>query len=85
MSNKVLASTVDLMISDDYKDRFKAEYIQLKNRCEGLSRMMHAWKEDKLSFTPTCPYEIYKIQIEAMERYLDALIIRAKIEGIDLK
>lgn len=37
--NEVLAATAALMTSEDYKDRFKAEYIQLKNRYEGLKRM----------------------------------------------
>lgn len=30
--NEVLAATATLMTSENYKDRFKAEYIQLKNR-----------------------------------------------------
>lgn len=84
MTNRILKSTVDLMLSPNYRDRFIAEYIQLKNRFNGLLSMITKWHEGKLDFTPSCPYEIYKIQLEAMERYLDVLVIRAKIEGIDL-
>lgn len=32
----ILADTVDLMNSEDYRDRFVAEYIQLKIRYEKL-------------------------------------------------
>ena len=31
-----LKNTVNLMLSDDYKKRFKAEYLQLKERFERL-------------------------------------------------
>lgn len=32
-----LNETIDLMKSADYKDRFKTEYFQLKNRFDKLS------------------------------------------------
>ena len=32
-----LKDTVDLMISDDYKERFRAEYYQTKDRYNKLS------------------------------------------------
>jgi hypothetical protein len=41
--NEALAATAALMASENYKDRFKAEYIQLKNRYEGLKRMTDNW------------------------------------------
>ena len=31
-----MKKTVDMMLSDDYKERFKAEYYQLKERYERL-------------------------------------------------
>lgn len=31
-----LKDTIELMTSKDYKERFKAEYLQLKIRVEGL-------------------------------------------------
>ena len=82
--NEVLKNSVSYMLSEDYKERFKGEYMQLKNRYENLSRMLDNWDKNKLSFTPTCPREIYTIQIKGMKKYLDALIIRAKIENIEL-
>lgn len=83
--NEVLAATAALMTSEDYKDRFKAEYIQLKNRYEGLKRMTDNWDNGTLSFTPTCPRVTYNFQLRAMKEYLDILEIRAKIEGINLE
>lgn len=35
-----LKDTAKLMESGDYKDRFKAEYYQLKIRLNGLSEML---------------------------------------------
>ena len=83
--NEVLAATAALMTSENYKDRFKAEYIQLKNRYEGLKRMTDNWDNGILSFTPTCPRATYNFQLRAMKEYLDILEIRAKIEGINLE
>lgn len=74
-----------LMVSTDYKERFKAEYIQLKTRLVGLKTMLHNWDNDKLSFTPTCPRSTYDLQIEAMTKYLAVLEARAKIEDIELE
>ena len=36
-----LSETTGLMNSPDYKDRFKAEYYQLKNRVCGLDNMLN--------------------------------------------
>lgn len=83
--NEVLAATAALMTSENYKDRFKAEYIQLKNRYEGLKRMIDNWDNGTLSFIPTCPRATYNFQLRAMKDYLDILEIRAKIEGINLE
>ena len=82
--NTELQKSIQLMISEDYKDRFKAEYIQLKNRYDNLNKMIDNWDKNNLNFTPTCPREIYIMQIESMKRYLDILIIRAKLENIEL-
>ena len=82
--NEVLAATAALMASEDYKDRFKAEYLQTKNRYEGLKKMIESWDAGMLNFTPTCPRPIYNFQLRAMKDYLDTLEIRAKIEDINL-
>lgn len=82
--NPELILTAEQMASSDYKERFIAEYIQVKNRLERLEKMIKDWNAGTLSFTPTCPKEIFDFQIRAMKDYLSTLIIRAKIENIDL-
>lgn len=79
-----LHETVELMKSADYKDRFKAEYFQVKIRHDKLKAMCDKWDGGKLNFEPTCPREIYDLQLDAMKRYMDILVIRAKIENVEL-
>lgn len=73
-----------LMVSTDYKDRFKAEYIQLKTRIDNLKTMMHNWDMEQLSFIPSCPRSTYTLQLDFMTKYLAILEARAKIEDIKL-
>ena len=80
-----LKDTATLMTSKDYKERFKAEYYQVKIRYEKLLAMINKWEKGELTFTPTCPKETYNFQLRAMKEYLDILVIRAKIENIDLE
>ena len=77
-----LDCTVPLMLSDDYKERFKAEYYQLLVRYNKLTNMLDNW--DSLDFTPTCNKDIFRRQSNAMRAYLDILEERALIEKIDL-
>lgn len=84
IKNEELAKTCEGMVSPDYKERFKAEYIQLKNRYEGLIKMLKAWDNGTLSFTPTCPRDLYDVQIKGMELYLKVLAQRAKIEKVEV-
>lgn len=79
-----LKDTVALMNSEDYKDRFKAEYLQTKIRCEKLHAMLIKHEAGTLDFTPTCPIMSLRKQEIAMNEYLKTLEIRAAIEGIDL-
>ena len=53
--NPELAATAEGMVSADYKDRFVAEYVQIKNRYNGLMKMVAQWDDGSLPFTPTCP------------------------------
>lgn len=80
----LMKDTKKLMCSQDYKLRFVAEYWQLKIRYEKLERMLSMWDNEKLNFTPTCPRNIYNIQLNAMKDYLVVLKERAKLENIDL-
>ena len=79
-----LQDTIELMVSNDYKERFIAEYCQLKIRYNKLMAMLDKWDADELDFEPTCPREWYDVQIEAMEQYLDILTDRAEAEEIEL-
>lgn len=81
---KELKDTVDLMLSEDYEDRFKAEFYQLKIRYEKLKVMIDKWDNGEFDFIPTCPRDIYNKQIVFMEYYLDILADRADIERIEL-
>ena len=83
-TNATLAETATLMTSSDYKERFMAEYMQIKNRYEGLKRMVEKWDAGTLEFTPTCPRATYDFQLKAMKEYKDILEIRAKMEGVKI-
>ena len=56
---KELKETVDLMLSDDYVDRFKAEYYQLETRFIKLASMVKNW--DKLNFKPNMSKIFYML------------------------
>ena len=79
-----LKDTIALMESKDYKDRFKAEYFQLKIRYEKLNRMLEKWRNGELDFEPTCPYKMFEEQLNVMWKYSCVLGMRAQLEGIDL-
>ena len=74
-----LRETVTMMNSRFYKDRFKAEYFQLKIRYEKLQNMIEEWDRGNLGFIPTCPKRVYKKQLKEMKNYLDTLEERAGI------
>lgn len=79
-----LSETVEMMNSADYKERFKAEYLQLKIRMKGLANMLQKYKDGTLSFKPSCSYDLLNGQLKAMKLYKDYLEERAEIENIDL-
>lgn len=79
-----LRNTINMMISEDYKERFKAEYYQLNIRIYKLEFLLDAWDNEELEYTPNCPRDLYDIQMRAMEEYRTILRARAKIENIEL-
>ena len=85
IGDKPLVDTAILMKSDDYKDRFIAEYQQLVIRYNGLKNMLNKWDRNELPFTPTCPRSTYNMQIKAMTDYIAVLEARAVMENIDLQ
>lgn len=79
-----IKDTAKLMISSDYKDRFKAEYIQTKIRYDKLYQMLAKLEAKTLDFEPNCPKKLLMEQKCYMGEYLRVLEIRAEIEGISL-
>lgn len=79
-----LKETVEMMLSDDYKERFRAEYNQLDIRCNKLRSMLKRWDSGGLNFVPAAKRDIFGKQYEAMCEYRDALAMRAHQEGIEL-
>lgn len=79
-----LKDTVEMMVSSDYKDRFKAEYAQGVIRYQKLRDMLAKWDAGELTFNPTCPRSTYNMQISAMTDYIAVLEARAVMEGIIL-
>ena len=77
-----LKDTIKLMESDDYKDRFKAEYYQVKIRKEKLQKTLDNW--EYLSFTPNSPKRYLKYQRDIMLEYMKVLEERAEKEDIKL-
>lgn len=80
-----LNETVNMMNSDDYKERFQAEYYQTKIRYEKLHRMCVKYEAGTLDFTPNCSLELLKEQKSYMGKYLNCLEVRAEIEKIYLE
>ena len=78
-----LKETVELMISDDYNDRFRAEYYQLEVRIDKLQTMLEKYKNNQLDFVPKCSYELLSKQLDAMIQYRDCLLERSIVEDID--
>jgi hypothetical protein len=69
---------------EEYKERMKLEYQQLKERYNKLHNMLIKYAAGKLEFTPTCPIELLKKQASVMGKYLCILETRAEIENIEL-
>lgn len=79
-----LKDTIELMNSEDYKKRFKAEYYQTKIRYYKLHRLIIKMEAGTCDFTPSCSLEIHKEQAKYMGMYLHILEVRAEIENIEL-
>lgn len=80
--------TVEMMLSDDYKERFKAEYYQTKIRYERLkafnTKIEAAYLVGKEGPKHDCPLELLREQQRIMGEYLHKLEVRAVIEGVTL-
>ena len=87
-NNMELKETVELMNSEDYKERFVAEYRQVKIRYEKLKNFWNKIEvETMLGKEVTkhdCPLELLREQQKYMGLYLSILEKRALIENIVL-
>ena len=79
-----LKDTIVMMTSEDFKERFKAEYYQLSLRLDALTSMLIKWENNMLDFEPKCSKEILESQVIYMKGYINILRLRAQIEEIDL-
>lgn len=79
-----LEATVPLMLNDDYRARFVAEYRQTKIRYNKLHKMLTKADAHTLDFEPSCPLDLLREQKANMGKYLYCLEVRAEIEGISL-
>lgn len=79
-----LSDTCEMMCSEDYKERFRAEYMQLVIRYNKLRIMLGDWDNGNLNFTPICPRSTYNMQVRVMTDYIAVLEARANMEGVDL-
>ena len=79
-----LKDTVEMMNSEDFKERFKAEYYQLLIRFVDLTIMLTKWENNTLDFEPKCSKETLENQVIFMQGYIGILKLRAQIEEIDL-
>lgn len=79
-----LKDTIEMMTSEDYKERFKAEFYQTKIRYDKLDSMLVKHRAGTLGFTPTCDITLLEDQLYYMNNYLTTLRVRAEIEGINL-
>ena len=79
-----LKDTIELMTSSDWKDRFKAEYLQTKIRYEKLHNLIIKREVGKHGFDTPIPFESWKTQAQHMGLYLYELEKQAAIHGIEL-
>ena len=79
-----LKDTVEMMNSEDFKERFKAEYYQLSLRLDGLTSMLIKWENNMLDFEPKCSKETLENQVIFMQGYMNILRLRAEIEEIEI-
>ncbi len=83
VSKLELKDTIEGMTSDDYKQRFIAEYLQTKIRYEKLNAFIAKCEADK-SVKHDCPLRLLERQARYMSLYLDVLFTRSFIEDVDV-
>lgn len=79
-----LKDTFAMMSSDNYQERYKGEYHELRIRGDKLEAMLEKYKAGTLPFTPSCDYELLFEQLVYMRQYQRILERRAEIEKVSL-
>lgn len=81
-----LKDTIDMMASEDYRERFRGEFCQLEIRAKKLLAFIRkcedARMEGKEEPRHDCPLSLLRAQLDAMMDYLDVLRKRALIENV---
>lgn len=80
-----LKDTVKLMLSDDWRDRLKAEWMQVCIRCRKLTEFITAAERGERKYKSDRDKFHLKKQKEAMVMYIIALEHRMKLAGIDFE
>lgn len=78
------ASTVNDMLSDDWKRRLKAEHDQVSLRLAKLNNALESADQNDTVGTPYGQFGLLQIQACAMSTYKKILEERAKLVGINL-
>lgn len=85
MGTMDLKETSKMMESEDYKERFKAEYMQTKIRFTKLDTAIQQLDAGTLGYDPESGYDLMVAQAQAMANYMKVLKTIAMVEGIDLE
>jgi hypothetical protein len=79
-----LDETIEGMLSADYKERFKAEYLQAVIRRDKLEAMLVMYADGTLPFKPNSSIALLKAQTNVLGAYVNILKLRAEQEQIEL-
>lgn len=74
-----LKETIPMMMSDNYSDRLKAEYFQLKIRTEKIKETLDRYPQ------PLINLDLLVAQYKAMQMYKKILEARLVDEDIDIE
>ena len=68
---------------DEYKKRMIKEYRELRDKYDKLTLMINKYQDHMLDFELNCDINVLIVQSNIMASYLNILLLRGKIEGID--
>lgn len=80
----VLDKTIDMMLSEDYKERFKAEYHQTVYRRNRLQKLLREHTKNPKKVKLDCSIDLLTWQLKIMDQYIYVLKRRAEVEKIKL-